>query len=99
MINPKRGLPYHEWWVEFEERKIEINIFSDELDKKIQERNIYYKDLIKGKVLKRLEIREVKRGGFNEHMSSAGKLGGQNKIPKLSNNRTFVKGLEKFIKH
>ena len=99
MINPKQGLPYHEWWIEFEERNMEINIFSEELDKKIQEKNIYYKDLIKGKVLKRLEIREVKRGGFNEHMSYVGKLGGQNKIPKLSNNRVFVKGLEKFIIH
>ena len=99
MINPKQGLPYHEWWIEFEERNMELKIFSDELDKKIQERNIYYKDLIKGKILKRLEIREVQRGGFNNHMKAAGKLGGQNKVPKLSNNRIFVKGLEKFTSH
>ena len=99
MINPKHGLPYHEWWIEFEERNVELNVFSEEVDKKLQEKNIYYKDLIKGKVLKSLEIREVKRGGFNRHMKSAGKLGGQNKVPKLSNNRDFIKGLEKFINH
>ncbi len=99
MTNPKHGLPYHEWWVEFEKRSVELNIFSKDLDKKIQERNFYYKDLIKGKVLKRLVVREVKRGGFNKHMKTIGKLGGQNKIPKLSNNRDFVKGLEKFINY
>ena len=73
MINPKHGLPYHEWWIEFEERNVELNVFSEAVDKKLQEKNIYYKDLIKGKVLKSLEIREVKRGGFNRHMKSAGK--------------------------
>ena len=52
MINPKHGLPYHEWWIEFEERNVELNVFSGEVDKKLQEKNIYYKDLIKGKVLK-----------------------------------------------
>ena len=99
MINPKHGLPYHEWWIEFEERNVELNVFSEEVYKKLKEKNVYYKDLIKGKVLKSLEIREVKRGGFNRHMKSAGKLGGQNKVPKLSNNRDFIKGLEKFINH
>ena len=73
-------------------------MISDLLDKKIQEKNIYYKDLIKGKVLKRLEIIDVKKGGFNLYMKSIGKFGGQNKVPKLSNNREYVKGLKKFAK-
>ena len=64
----------------------------------MQEKNIYYKDLIKGKVLKKLEIIEVKKGGFNLHMKSIGKFGGQNKVPKLCNNREYVKGLKKFSK-
>ena len=64
----------------------------------MQEKNIYYKDLIKGKVLKRLEIIDVEKGGFNLYMKSMGKFGGQNKVPKLSNNRNFVNGLKRFSK-
>ena len=97
-INPKKGLPFHEWWIEFENPKIELKEIEEILDQKIQERNIYYKDLIKGKILKNLEIRLVKKGGFNKYMNSLGKFGGQNKIPKLSNNRNFVEGLKNYIK-
>jgi hypothetical protein len=60
-------------------------------------KNIYYNDLIKGNVLQPLKIRQVKKGGFNEYMKSQGKLGGQNKIPKLSNERKVAEGLEKLI--
>ena len=97
-INPKKGLPFHEWWIEFDSTEIELKEIEEILDLKIQERNIYYKDLVRGKILKNLEIRCVKKGGFNKHMKSLGKFGGQNKIPKLSNNRNFVEGLKSHIK-
>ena len=64
----------------------------------IQKKDIYYKDLIEGRVLKKLKIVEVKKGGFNLYMKSIGKFGGQNKVPKLSNDRVFVDGLKKFSK-
>ena len=86
MINPEKGLPYHEWWIEFSSSNFDCDMISDFLDKKMQEKNIYYKDLIKGKVLRRLEIIEVEKGGFNLYMNSIGKFGGQNKVPKLCNN-------------
>ena len=97
-INPKKGLPYHEWWVEFDSLEIELKEIEEILDQKMQERNIYYRDLVKGKILKSLEIRSVKKGGFNKHMKSLGKFGGQNKVPKLSNNRNFIEGLKNHIK-
>jgi len=98
MIDPSKGLPHHEWWIEFEENNPDLDSLAEELDKNIQKKNIYYKDLVDGKVLKRLEIKEVKRGGFNQHMKSLGKFGGQNKVPKLSNNRSFVEGLKNHVK-
>ena len=97
-INPKKGLPFHEWWIEFDSLQIELKEIEEILDQKMQERNIYYRDLVKGKILKNLEIRCVKKGGFNKHMKSLGKFGGQNKVPKLSNNRNFVEGLKNYVK-
>ena len=99
MINPKIGLPYHEWWIEFENEKIDIGFAEKLLDRSMQQKNIYYKDLVKGRVLKSLKIIVVKKEGFNKHMKSIGKLGGQNKIPKLSNNRDFVSGLKSYVIH
>jgi len=88
-------LPCHEWFIEFEELEINIKEFEKFLDGKIQEKNIYYKDLIKGKVLKTLEVKKLAKGSFNRYMKSIGKLGGQNKVPRLSNNRDFVDGILK----
>ena len=88
-------LPCHEWFIEFEELEINIKEFEKYLDDRVQEKNIYYKDLIKGKVLKTLEVKKLSKGTFNRYMKSIGKLGGQNKIPRLSNNRDFVDGILK----
>ena len=99
MINPKKGLPYHEWWIEFENENIDIGFAEKVLDKSMQQKNIYYKDLVGGGVLKSLKIIVVKKGGFNKYMKSIGKLGGQNKVPKLSNNRHFVSGLKSYVIH
>ena len=90
-INPQEGgLPYHEWWVEFEEEPSNLEIFAEELDKNMAEQNIYYRDLIDGKILKSLVIRSISRGSFITYMKTQGKLGGQNKVPRLSNDRKIA---------
>ncbi|NVJ88072.1 MAG: GH3 auxin-responsive promoter family protein [Flavobacteriaceae bacterium] len=96
-VNPKIGLPYHEWFIEFENEPENLDDFAKKIDASMQEQNIYYKDLIDGKILKTLEIRKVKKGGFHEYMKSIGKFGGQNKIPQLSDNRKIADVLENFI--
>ncbi|MFL1010585.1 GH3 auxin-responsive promoter family protein [Flavisericum labens] len=91
-INPVEGLPYHEWFVEFENEPESISALSQKLDESLQKQNSYYFDLIEGKVLQQLKITKVKKGGFQEYMKSVGKLGGQNKIPRLANDRKIVDG-------
>ena len=92
-INPAQGLPYHEWFIEFEKSPHNMHAFAEAIDKALQEQNSYYKDLITGKVLQTLKIRSVKRGGFNDYMRSQGKLGGQNKLPRLANDRKIADAL------
>ena len=89
-INPEKGLPYHEWFIEFENEPDDILAFAKKIDDSLQKQNSYYFDLIKGKVLQPLIIRKVKKGGFDAYMKSIGKLGGQNKLPRLSNDRKVV---------
>ncbi|MDG2397158.1 MAG: GH3 auxin-responsive promoter family protein [Flavobacteriaceae bacterium] len=92
-ISPEKGPPYHEWLIEFANPPKDIKIFSKELDDQLQIQNIYYKDLIKGKILKTLIITKIKKNGFKKYMSSLGKLGGQNKVPRLSNDRKIANAL------
>ena len=92
-INPDSGLPYHEWFIEFETLPIDIESFTKAIDASLQKQNSYYCDLIEGKVLKPLVITYVKPQGFNSYMKSIGKLGGQNKIPRLSNDRKIADAL------
>jgi len=89
-INPKSGLPYHEWFIEFENEPNNIDEFAKNMDAELVKQNAYYKDLIDGKVLRTLVITKVKNNGFKDYMKSIGKLGGQNKIPRLSDNRKIV---------
>ena len=89
-INPSEGLPYHEWFVEFENEPENISALAKKIDMSLQKQNSYYFDLIEGKVLQPLKITKVKKDGFQEYMKSVGKLGGQNKIPRLSNDRKIV---------
>ena len=86
-ITPKEGLPYHEWFVEFENEPGNLNEFSKKLDQAMRHQNGYYDDLIAGKVLQQLVVTKVVKNGFQNYMKSIGKLGGQNKIPRLSNDR------------
>jgi len=91
-------LPFHEWFIEFGETPENLEAFKSTLDLKMREQNSYYDDLIVGKVLQPLVIKEVSQGGFKEYMKTIGKLGGQNKLPRLSNDRKIAKVLEKIIK-
>jgi len=94
-VNPSEGgLPYHEWWVEFDEIPADLDRFAQFLDREMVKQNIYYDDLIHGSVLKPLVIRVLKRDSFRAYMKSEGKLGGQNKVPRLSNDRKIVSALE-----
>ena len=95
-INPKEGLPCHEWYIEFETQPKDINAFSKTLETEMLNQNIYYKDLIRGAIIKPLEVISVKKGGFNDYMRSVGRLGGQNKVPRLSNDRKIADKLNVF---
>ena len=92
-INPNVGLPYHEWFVEFENEPENISEIVQKIEASLQKQNSYYLDLIEGKVLQTLKITAVKKNGFKDYMKSIGKLGGQNKIPRLSNDRKIADAL------
>jgi hypothetical protein len=96
-INPKEGLPYHEWFIEFENEPENMSVLAQRLDQSLQDQNTYYFDLIEGKVLQQLKITCVAKNGFETYMKSIGKLGGQNKIPRLSNDRKIADALSASI--
>ncbi len=89
-INPEEGLPYHEWLVEFDTEPENPVDFAKDLDKEMQRQNIYYRDLIEGKILRPAVVSFVKKGAFHRYMASVGKLGGQNKIPPLKDDRSIA---------
>jgi hypothetical protein len=86
-------LPYHEWFVEFAQAPTDLNALEAKVDQYMQEKNIYYKDLRIGNVLQQLKISSLPSGSFVNYMKSQGKLGGQNKVPRLSNDRKIAEGL------
>ncbi len=97
-VNPQdSSLPYHEWFIEFDKCPRDVEIFAEKLDKALQKKNIYYFDLIEGKVLRPLIIRSLPADSFVQYMKSLGKLGGQNKVPRLSNDRAIADVLIKYI--
>ncbi|MFY8097710.1 MAG: GH3 auxin-responsive promoter family protein [Flavobacterium sp.] len=89
-INPISGLPYHEWLIEFENEPEDLAAFALKIDDAMRQQNVYYDDLIKGHVLRTIVITKVAKNGFQEYMKSIGKLGGQNKLPRLSNDRKIA---------
>ena len=96
-INPDSGLPYHEWFIEFENEPENISALAKKLDASLQKQNSYYFDLIEGKVLQPLKITKIEKNGFQNYMKSIGKLGGQNKMPRLSNDRKIAEALKAFL--
>jgi hypothetical protein len=97
MIQQGSGKSYHEWFVEFENKPVDMGEFAIRVDTNLRAKNIYYDDLITGNILQPLQIRPVKKNGFIDYMKSVGKLGGQNKVPRLSNDRNLAGELEKYI--
>ncbi|HPW98818.1 MAG TPA: GH3 auxin-responsive promoter family protein [Flavobacterium sp.] len=89
-ITPKEGLPYHEWFIEFENEPEKLEDFALQIDDEMRKQNAYYDDLIVGKVLRKLVITKVSKNGFQDYMKSIGKLGGQNKLPRLANDRKIA---------
>ncbi|UTA67480.1 GH3 auxin-responsive promoter family protein [Emticicia sp. 21SJ11W-3] len=97
MVSPAEGLPYHEWLIEFATPPKNTAQFAEDLDKRMTELNVYYDDLITGSILQRLVITPLKRDAFITYMRSQGKLGGQNKVPRLSNDRKIADVLGKMV--
>jgi hypothetical protein len=89
-INPISGLPYHEWFIEFENNPDNLDDFALKIDNAMRKQNVYYDDLIVGNVLRTVVITKVTKNGFQNYMQSIGKLGGQNKLPRLSNDRKIA---------
>ena len=98
VVTPKKGRPHHEWLIEFDKDPESLINFANEIDKNMQKINSYYFDLVKGDVLDSLKIRVIEKGGFVQHMKSIGKLGGQNKVPRLSNDRSVADNLLNYEK-
>jgi len=98
-VNPAPGeLPYHEWFIEFGNEPANMEVFRQKVDKALQKKNIYYFDLIEGNILQPLVIRSLKKDTFINYMRSQGKLGGQNKVPRLANDRKIADELKEYIK-
>ncbi|MCE6989210.1 GH3 auxin-responsive promoter family protein [Dyadobacter sp. CY323] len=89
------GLPYHEWLIEFANKPANPEQFAADLDKRLTELNVYYQDLIQGNILRQLRLSPLRRNSFIDYMRANGKLGGQNKVPRLSNDRKIADELTK----
>lgn len=96
-ISQTKGQSYHEWFIEFEHMPADMEVFRKALDQALREKNVYYDDLITGNILDMLHISPLKKNGFIDYMKSIGKLGGQNKVPRLSNDRNIADALQSFI--
>jgi len=95
-VSKNDGKSYHEWFIEFENRPGDINSFANKVEVNLRKKNVYYDDLISGNILSPLKITAVKKNGFIDYMKSIGKLGGQNKVPRLSNDRKIADELIKW---
>ena len=96
-VQQGEGKSYHEWFIEFENEPSNLAHFTEKVDANLRRKNVYYDDLIGGNILQTLRINKVRKDGFIDYMKSIGKLGGQNKVPRLSNDRALADALEPFI--
>ncbi len=92
-----KGKSFHEWFIEFENEPSNWQNFIEKVDDNLRKKNVYYDDLIKGNILQKLQINKVRKNGFIDYMKSIGKLGGQNKVPRLSNDRKIADELKNFL--
>lgn len=96
-ISQGKGQSFHEWFIEFENLPQHMDTLIEKIDNNLRIKNVYYDDLISGSILQRLKIKVIRKNGFIDYMKSIGKLGGQNKVPRLSNNRDIAEGLNAFV--
>ncbi|NCI46557.1 GH3 auxin-responsive promoter family protein [Sediminibacterium soli] len=96
MVQQQQGKSYHEWFIEFEKEPDDMQRFREIIDQNLRRKNVYYDDLISGNILQPLQIRRLRKNAFIDYMRSVGKLGGQNKVPRLSNDRQIADALEEF---
>lgn len=94
---PNNETPYHEWFIEFGTKPGDLQNFARKVDEKLQNFNAYYKDLREGNILQNLKLSVLQKDAFIRYMKSIGKLGGQNKVPRLSNDRKIAEELERFV--
>mgnify|MGYP006368173511 CR=1 FL=1 len=97
MVSQNGGKSYHEWFIEFVNSPADMASFARKVDDNLRAKNVYYDDLIGGNILEQLKISEIKKNGFIDYMKSIGKLGGQNKVPRLSNDRKLADDLTKWV--
>lgn len=97
LIQQEKGKSYHEWFIEFEQEPADREGFVRSLDLNLRKKNVYYDDLIGGNILMQLQVRAVRKNGFIDYMRSIGKLGGQNKVPRLSNDRAIADALQPYL--
>ncbi len=95
-VQQGKGKSYHEWFIEFENLPHNMEVFTQKIDNNLRKKNVYYDDLIAGNILQTLRINLIRKNGFIDYMKSIDKLGGQNKVPRLSNDRTFAEELKPF---
>lgn len=95
MVTPSEGLPYHEWLIEFATLPKNMEQFAKDIDERLAKLNVYYDDLISGSILRPLKITSLPKNAFIDYMRSQGKLGGQNKVPRLANDRKIADALAK----
>ncbi len=96
-ISQDKGKSFHEWFIEFETMPEDLQAFALKIDANLRKRNVYYDDLIAGNILQVLKITTVRRNGFVDYMKGIGKLGGQNKVPRLGNDRKIADGLQPYV--
>jgi hypothetical protein len=96
-VSADKGKSYHEWFIEFEKMPASLDAFAKKIDDNLRRKNVYYDDLIAGNILQPLKITVVQKNGFVDYMKSIGKLGGQNKVARLSNDRTIAEALSPFV--
>jgi hypothetical protein len=96
-VQQGEGKSYHEWFIEFENKPADLNAFAKKIDNNLRSKNVYYDDLVSGNILQRLVVTPVRKNGFIDYMKSIGKLGGQNKLPRLSNDRKIAEDMNGYL--
>ena len=96
-IASDKGASYHQWFIAFDQAPDNMQAFAIAIDNALRKKNIYYEDLVGGGILQPLVITPMKKNAFQDYMKSIGKVGGQNKVPRLSNDRIIADALKPFI--